>query len=145
MATLGHSPAIDYEDFDTRGNITIDESLEAYDEYLGAVKRGGNIEETRRLRELRFYTYLFHTRHLFLTKCGYLGHVSRPAPDDIICPLEGCSHLIVLKHWEGKQYRLVRVCSVENFRWRKRPTEEYTVTFLDELWSKEQGEELILA
>ena len=46
MVTLSHSLDIDYEDFDTLGNITIDEMLEAYDEYLEAVERGDDIEET---------------------------------------------------------------------------------------------------
>ena len=118
--------------------------LEAYDGYLEAVKRGDNIEETRRLRGLRYYTYLINTRHLFLTRGGYVGHVSRPAPDDIIYTLEGFSHPIVLKHWQGNQYSLVGVCSVENFLGHEKPTEEYTVTFLDQLRDTEQGEELVL-
>jgi hypothetical protein len=151
LSSPNYSPDIKYKDYHgTLDSSKVEKFLATYDEYVNTRKKGQVVEESQNLRALRYHTYLLHTRQLFVTEVGHLGHVKGPLKGDFIYTLRGFSHLVTLRPCGSNRFTVVGTCEVEgelsdhNDVLDHDNLTTWTHNHLDSFWKDREGEELIL-
>ena len=123
---------------------SVSDLMDFYDKYVAQFAGSHVVDASRLLHALRHLTYLLNTRQLFLTEDGHIGHVRQPSGGDIICGLEGYSHLLTLRPCGNDRFTVVGTCHVESTLWNSHAPNDSFDHYLKSLWEKQEGEEFIL-